>query len=332
MPLIKTIELPAGMGQHFFFDCGGGDALAFFWFPDAPEPASRGVGARRPPRPGQPDQRHRLDEPRGLRRAARADRRVPGPAARPPAWTAPRWPTTTTASGASPTSSTPGCSCGRSTSRIPTASCSSSPAGPGALGPRRRAHAAGPGASDAAVGLSRPMPRLRQVPRAEADGPIVTVMYDFLFEDRDPVAEPGTSDGTPGDWWTVFALVPDVLEHAVQGFGLYQSPKRLLDPRAARAGPGPGGWAAGSQFVFSQHCKSLRASAWRTRRSPPCPTGRRPTCFDADRAAGAGLHRLPGPRPRPGARRAVRRRCGRPERRGDPRAHLHHRACTCSTP
>jgi catechol 2,3-dioxygenase-like lactoylglutathione lyase family enzyme len=25
MPLVKTIELPVGMGQHFFFDCGGGD-------------------------------------------------------------------------------------------------------------------------------------------------------------------------------------------------------------------------------------------------------------------------------------------------------------------
>ena len=37
MPLIKTIDLPVGMGQHFFFDCGGGDALAFFWFPDAPD-------------------------------------------------------------------------------------------------------------------------------------------------------------------------------------------------------------------------------------------------------------------------------------------------------
>jgi catechol 2,3-dioxygenase-like lactoylglutathione lyase family enzyme len=37
MPLIKTIELPMGWGQHFFFDCGGGNALAFFWFPDAPE-------------------------------------------------------------------------------------------------------------------------------------------------------------------------------------------------------------------------------------------------------------------------------------------------------
>ena len=38
MPLVKTIELPQGMGQHFFFDIGNGDALAFFWFPDAPEP------------------------------------------------------------------------------------------------------------------------------------------------------------------------------------------------------------------------------------------------------------------------------------------------------
>lgn len=39
MRLIKTIELPFGQGQHFFFDMGGGNALAFFWFPDAPAPA-----------------------------------------------------------------------------------------------------------------------------------------------------------------------------------------------------------------------------------------------------------------------------------------------------
>jgi catechol 2,3-dioxygenase-like lactoylglutathione lyase family enzyme len=38
MPLIKTIEFPDGMGQHFFFDIGNGDSLAFFWFPNAPEP------------------------------------------------------------------------------------------------------------------------------------------------------------------------------------------------------------------------------------------------------------------------------------------------------
>ena len=37
MPLIKTIDLPQSSGQHFFFDAGNGDALAFFWFPDAPD-------------------------------------------------------------------------------------------------------------------------------------------------------------------------------------------------------------------------------------------------------------------------------------------------------
>src|SRR5580765_7072554 len=38
MPLIKTLDIPGG-GQHFFFDCGNGDSLAFFWFPDAPAAA-----------------------------------------------------------------------------------------------------------------------------------------------------------------------------------------------------------------------------------------------------------------------------------------------------
>lgn len=44
--LIKTIALPDG-GQHFFFDIGNGDALAFFWFPQAPE-AAPGIASVRP--------------------------------------------------------------------------------------------------------------------------------------------------------------------------------------------------------------------------------------------------------------------------------------------
>ncbi|WBL35903.1 VOC family protein [Tepidiforma flava] len=44
MPLMKTIELPNNMGQHFFFDIGNGDSLAFFWFPNAPE-AAPGIAA-----------------------------------------------------------------------------------------------------------------------------------------------------------------------------------------------------------------------------------------------------------------------------------------------
>ena len=44
MPLIKTLDLPGGMGQHFFFDIGNGDSLAFFWFPNSPE-AAPGISA-----------------------------------------------------------------------------------------------------------------------------------------------------------------------------------------------------------------------------------------------------------------------------------------------
>ena len=44
MPLVKTIDLPNGMGQHFFFDIGNGDSLAFFWFPNSPA-AAPGVAA-----------------------------------------------------------------------------------------------------------------------------------------------------------------------------------------------------------------------------------------------------------------------------------------------
>jgi catechol 2,3-dioxygenase-like lactoylglutathione lyase family enzyme len=40
MPLTKTIELAGGRGKHYFFDCGGGDQLAFFWFPDGPDSVS----------------------------------------------------------------------------------------------------------------------------------------------------------------------------------------------------------------------------------------------------------------------------------------------------
>jgi alkylhydroperoxidase family enzyme len=82
-------------------------------------------------------------------------------------------------------------------------------------------------------------------------------MYDYLFEDRCPVAEPGTSTGTAGDWWTVFANSPDVLEHAVNGFLLYQSPQRQLPPLLRELGQTRVGWDLQSDFVFSQHCLAL---------------------------------------------------------------------------
>ncbi|HEX4821434.1 MAG TPA: carboxymuconolactone decarboxylase family protein [Acidimicrobiales bacterium] len=103
------------------------------------------------------------------------------------------------------------------------------------------------------------MPRLQQIPRDQAEAPIVLSMYDRLFGDRDPVAEPGTATGTPGDWWTVFANSPDVLEHACRGFALYASPDRKVKATLRELGQTRAGWLVGSQFVFSQHCKSCRA-------------------------------------------------------------------------
>lgn len=101
------------------------------------------------------------------------------------------------------------------------------------------------------------MPRLRQVPKAEA-GPHAQRLYTALFGDRDPVVEPGTATGTPGNWWTVFAISPDTLKHATEGFRYYRSEDRKLPPELRELGQIRAGYAVGSQFVFSQHCKASR--------------------------------------------------------------------------
>jgi len=122
------------------------------------------------------------------------------------------------------------------------------------------------------------MPRLRQVPRAEAD-PRVIPVYDLLFGSRDPVSEPGTATGTTGDWWTVFALAPDVFEHAVQGFALYRNPARQIDAQLRELGQTRVGWARASQFVFSQHCKSCRSAGISEEKIAAIPAWQVATCF-----------------------------------------------------
>jgi len=101
------------------------------------------------------------------------------------------------------------------------------------------------------------MPRLKQVSRADAD-PFAQGIYSLLFGDRDPVVEPGTATGTPGNWWTVFANSPDAFRHTTEGFQFYRSKKRKIDPILRELGQLRAGFAAGSQFVFSQHCKQAR--------------------------------------------------------------------------
>lgn len=125
------------------------------------------------------------------------------------------------------------------------------------------------------------MPRLRQIPRAEVSAPVVLRMYDDMFgADRDPVADPGTATGTPGDWWTVFAAVPDVFEHAVRGFALYRNPERELPPELMELGQTRAGWLVGSQFVYSQHCKSCRTLGMDEEKIAAISSWPAATCFD----------------------------------------------------
>ncbi len=123
------------------------------------------------------------------------------------------------------------------------------------------------------------MPRLREVGRDDAH-PFARSIYKMLFGERDPVKEPGTDTGTPGNWWTVFALVPDAFDHAVAGFQFYRSPKRKLSPKLRELGQIRAGWARGSQFVFSQHCKAARGVGFTEEQVQAIPHWQVATCYD----------------------------------------------------
>ena len=101
------------------------------------------------------------------------------------------------------------------------------------------------------------MPRLKQAGPGQGSE-MANQVFQLLFGDRNPIESPGTATGTPGNWWTVFNIVPDAFDHTTLGFQFYRSPKRKIDPRLRELGQIRAGYAVGSQFVFSQHCKASR--------------------------------------------------------------------------
>lgn len=129
------------------------------------------------------------------------------------------------------------------------------------------------------------MPRLREVPRSEVSDPYILKLYETLFGARDPVAEPGTATGTPGNWWTVFAQVPDAFRHTTEGFGFYRSPRRLLDPLLRELGQLRAGWLVGSRFVYSQHMKAARFAGLSDEQAEAVRHWQVAECFDAAQRA-----------------------------------------------
>ena len=78
----------------------------------------------------------------------------------------------------------------------------------------------------------------------------------------------------------MFALVPDCFQHALEGFRFYRSPKRSLDPKLRELGQTRAGYARGSQFVFSQHCKSMRYLGFSDEQIEAIPSWQAADCFD----------------------------------------------------
>lgn len=101
------------------------------------------------------------------------------------------------------------------------------------------------------------MGRLRQVSKAEAS-PEIQELYKQFFGDRDPVKEPGTATGTPGDYWTTFALVPDLLFQARNSLMALMQPGRILEPQLRELAIIRTGIVGNSRFEYSQHLKVAR--------------------------------------------------------------------------
>lgn len=101
------------------------------------------------------------------------------------------------------------------------------------------------------------MARLRQVSLAEAS-PEIKELYKQFFGDRDPVKEPGTATGTPGDYWTTFALVPDLLFQARTTLGSLMAPGRKLPAALRELAILRTGIVGDSRFEYSQHLKVAR--------------------------------------------------------------------------
>jgi alkylhydroperoxidase family enzyme len=100
--------------------------------------------------------------------------------------------------------------------------------------------------------------RVRQVSLAEA-APEVRKLYQQIFGDRDPVAQPGTATGTPGDYWTTLALVPDILKMSSDALFALLQPGRKLEPRFRELAILRTAIVGDCKFEYSQHFKVARA-------------------------------------------------------------------------
>lgn len=124
------------------------------------------------------------------------------------------------------------------------------------------------------------MPRLKQAGPGKGSQ-LADQIFPMLFGERDPIEQPGTATGTPGNWWTVFNIVPDAFDHTTAGFQFYRAPERKIDPKLRELGQTRTGYVVGSQFVFSQHCKASRDVGLSEEQIQAIPHWQTADCFSA---------------------------------------------------
>jgi alkylhydroperoxidase family enzyme len=100
--------------------------------------------------------------------------------------------------------------------------------------------------------------RVRQVSLGEAT-PDIRKIYQQIFGDRDPVAQPGTTTGSPGDYWTTLALVPDLFKLATDIVWASLQPRRKLEPRYRELAILRTAIVGDCKFEYSQHLKLSHA-------------------------------------------------------------------------
>ncbi len=96
--------------------------------------------------------------------------------------------------------------------------------------------------------------RVKQISLAEAT-PETRAIYKRVFGDKDPVAHPGTATGTPGDYWTTLALVPDIFKLSTEIVWGLLAPGRKLSPTLRELAILRTAIVGDCRFEYSQHLK-----------------------------------------------------------------------------
>jgi alkylhydroperoxidase family enzyme len=129
------------------------------------------------------------------------------------------------------------------------------------------------------------MARIKPVARADA-APEVRAVYDRIFSSgRDPVSEPGTATGSPGDFWTVLANVPGVITHIIRFADVFFGPESQLSGQLREVVICRTAFNIGSKFEYSQHRKQLRNFDYPESKAADIPVWASSDLFSAEERA-----------------------------------------------